>query len=121
MRKKNYIREYYDKISSGEIVACKRIKQQYKLLVDELDNPKMLGNNWEFDINRATDPIEFIETFCRQSKGTKIGQKVKLELFQKAKIQAIYGFVDKKTKEMILKKYSKRYEDRIMLYFFCMF
>lgn len=30
-------------------------------------------------------------------------------------------FVDKKTKEMILKKYSKRYEDRIMLYFFCMF
>ena len=98
MRKKNYIREYYDKISSGEIVACKRIKQQYKLLVDELDNPKMLGNNWEFDINRATDPIEFIETFCRQSKGTKIGKKVKLELFQKAKIQAIYGFIDKKTK-----------------------
>lgn len=96
--KKNYIREYYKKITSGEINACKRIKQQYKLLVDELDNPKMLGSNWEFDINRATDPIEFIEKFCRQSKGKKIGQPVKLELFQKAKIQAIYGFIDKKTK-----------------------
>lgn len=96
--KVNYIREYYEKICSGEINACKRIKQQYKYLVDELDNPNMLGDNWIFDIDRATDPIEFIETFCMQSKGKNIGKPVKLELFQKAKIQAVYGFIDKNTR-----------------------
>lgn len=96
--KKNYIREYYQQICDGKIIASKRIKQQYKYLVDELDNPNMLGDNWEFDIDLATYPIEFIEKLCKQSKGTKIGETIKLELFQKAKIQAIYGFVDKKTK-----------------------
>ena len=97
MRKKNYIREYYDKISTGKIKASKKVIRQFELLVNELDNPKMLGNNWAFDIDRATDPIEFIETFCKQTQGTKIGQPLKLELFQKARIQAIYGFIDKKT------------------------
>lgn len=97
MRKRNYIREYYEKISTGKIKTSKKVIRQFELLVKELDNPKMLGNNWVFDINRATDPIEFIETFCKQTQGTKIGQPLKLELFQKARIQAIYGFIDKKT------------------------
>ncbi len=96
--KKNYIKEYYEKISTGKINACKRIKQQYKLLVDELDNPGIYGDNWIFDLDYASYPIEFIEKFCKQSKGNKIGKNLKLELFQKAKIQAVYGFIDKNTK-----------------------
>ena len=27
---KNYILEYWDKIQKGEIVACRRLKQQYQ-------------------------------------------------------------------------------------------
>ena len=90
----NYIRLYWEKIQSGEIVACKRLKQQYQKLVDELDNPR---DPWVFDLEKATRPIEFIETFCRHSMGKWIGQPVKLELFQKAKLQAIFGFVHKET------------------------
>ena len=90
----NYILEYWRKIESGEIVACKRLKQQFQKLVEEIENPR---DPWVFDLEKANKPIEFIERFCKHSKGKWIGKPVKLELFQKAKIQAVYGFVHKET------------------------
>lgn len=92
---KNYILEYWDKINSGEIVACRRIKQQYKKLVDDIENPK---EPYVFDIELANKPIEFIEEFCRQAQGSNMGKPLKLELFQKAKFQAMYGFVHRETR-----------------------
>lgn len=94
MNQSNYIVEYWNKIQSGEIVACKRIIQQYKKLIDELENPR---DPWIYDLRKANQPIEFIERFCKHSKGKWIGKTVQLELFQKAKIQAAYGFVHKET------------------------
>lgn len=90
----NYIREYWNQIQTGKIAACKRLKQQYKKLIAELDDPR---DPWVFDIDKAMQPIEFIQQFCRQSKGRWIGQPLDLQLFQKAKIQAIFGFVHKET------------------------
>ena len=90
----NYIREYWDKISSGEIVACEKIKLQYKNLIDILDDA---NSRWYFNEDKANRPIEFIETFCRHSKGVWIGKPIKLELWQKAIIHSIYGIVDKET------------------------
>jgi phage terminase large subunit-like protein len=90
----NYILEYWNKIQSGEIAACRRLKQQYQKIVDELENPR---DPWVFDMEKASKPIEFIERFCKHSKGKWIGKPVTLELFQKAKIQAVYGFVHKDT------------------------
>ena len=87
----NYIIEYNKKIQSGEITTSKRIQKVYEKLVHNIDNP----NEYFFDIVKANKPIEFIEKFCRNSKGEWIGQAVKLELFQKAFIQALFGFVDK--------------------------
>ncbi len=97
MNKPNYIREYWEQISTGKIKTSKKVIKQYEWLVKELDNPKLLGDNWTFDIDLATYPIEFIEKFCRRSQGSHIGEPIELALFQKAKIQAVYGFVDKKT------------------------
>src|SRR5690554_2605938 len=90
----NYIRLYWDKIESGQVVVSKRVRQQYEKLIAELDNPK---DPWVFDVERASRPIQFIETFCRQSKGRWIGQPLKLELWQKALLQAVFGFVHKET------------------------
>ena len=90
----NYILEYWDKIQSGEIAASKRLKQQYSKIVNEIQNP---CDPWVFDIKKANQIIEFVERFCRHSKGKWIGQPVKLELFQKAKFQAIYGFIHRET------------------------
>src|SRR5690606_6564916 len=91
---KNYILEYWEKIQSGEIQACRRLKQQYQKLVDELENPR---DPWVFDLEKANRPIEFIERFCKHSKGKWAGKPVRLELFQKAKLQAVYGFVHRET------------------------
>lgn len=94
MQKPNFILEYWEKIQAGEIQASRRIKQQYQKLVDDILNPK---EPWVFDLEKANRPIEFIERFCKHSKGKWIGKPVKLELFQKAKIQAVYGFVHQET------------------------
>ena len=91
---KTYIEEYWQQIESGQVTACRRLIQQYQKLIDELKHPR---DPWVFDIERANQPIEFIERFCKHSKGKWIGKPVKLELFQKAKIQAVYGFVHKDT------------------------
>ena len=91
----NYILEYWNKIQSGEIAACRRLKQQYQKLVDEILDPRP---PWVFDLDRANRPIEFIEKFCKHSKGQWIGKPVRLELFQKAKLQAVYGFIHAETK-----------------------
>ena len=88
-----YIEEYYNKIMSGEIVACKRIKQVYTILVDKLYNRH---DNWIFDLERANLPIEFIETFCKKSQGD-LGKNIELQLFQKEKHQAVFGFIDETT------------------------
>lgn len=97
----NYILEYWEKISSDEILACKRIKQQYEKLVDDINNPK---DPYIFDLDLANKPIEFIETFCMQAQGKNMGKPLQLELFQKAKLQAIFGFVHKETR---LRKYRE--------------
>lgn len=91
----NFIQEYFSRIESGDVVACKRLWRQYKKINDELINPR---EPWVFDLDRANQPIEFIERFCKHSKGKWIGKPVKLELFQKAKIQAVYGFIHKDTR-----------------------
>lgn len=90
----NYIEAYWEKIQSGEVVACRRIKQQYEKIINEIRNPR---EPWVFDLDKASRPIQFIETFCKHSKGRWIGKPVKLELFQKAKLQSVYGFVHRDT------------------------
>jgi len=86
----NYIREYYDKIKSGEIVVNEHIKMLYKKIVQDLDNPE----TYIFDVDKATKPIDFVERFCKQSKGRWIGKRFILDLWQKAMIQTIFGFVN---------------------------
>lgn len=89
-----HLEEYGTKVLSGEIVACHRIKQVYKLLLDKIYNPNKY-KPWTFDEEKAKRPIQFIEMFCKQAQG-KTGEPLHLELFQKAMLQAAFGFVDDK-------------------------
>lgn len=61
----NYITEYWEKIQSGEIVVNAHIKTLYERIVRDLNNP----GEYVFDIHKASKPIEFLERFCKQSKG----------------------------------------------------
>lgn len=89
----NYILEYWEAIASGKVLVSKRVYKQYKKLVEEIKNP----GKYIFDEARANKPIEFIERFCKHSKGEWAGKPVILELFQKAYISALFGFIDKET------------------------
>lgn len=89
----NYITRYNDLLQRGEIPACRRIKAVYARLALETRKP----GQYVFDEAKADRPITFIERFCRHSKGEWAGQPVRLELFQKAFIQALFGFVDPAT------------------------
>lgn len=85
----NFIVSYGTDILDGKIIACDKIKRQYEKLLHDLDHQ----DRWHFDEALANRPIEFIERFCRQSQGER-GKPIRLEPFQKALLQAAFGFVD---------------------------
>ncbi|MFA4033045.1 terminase large subunit [Blautia stercoris] len=86
----NYIFEYQDKISKGIITAGKWIKKVYKILTEGIKNGEYI-----FDAKKANKAINFIESFCHHSKGRN--DLLKLELWQKAAVSAIFGVLDKIT------------------------
>lgn len=112
----NYILEYVDKIRNREIIVSKKVEILYYKLEREIKEPKEIEiydeineeyekHRYIFDEKKANRPIEFIEKFCKHSKGRKFaGKPVKLELWQKAFISAIFGFVDEETG---FRKYKK--------------
>ncbi len=81
---------YIRLVLTGEEVACEKLKMTCRILVRWLLDE---GGPWHFDIAAAERPVKFIETFCCYPSG-KLGQPFKLELYEKAWIQAIFGFVD---------------------------
>lgn len=91
----NYVREYWRKIESGEIVTSRRVKEVYGRLMAEMDSPAA-DSPYYFDEETGERPIIFIERFCKQSQGT-LGAPLRLELFQKAFIQTLFGWLLKST------------------------
>ena len=89
----NWVKEYYRRIKSGDIITSRRVKAVYERLVKEMCDDSI---PYYFDEETGERPITFIETFCKQSQGT-IGAPLKLELFQKAFIQLLFGWLEKDT------------------------
>lgn len=83
------LEKYCTDILDGRINACLRMKQVSEMLLNQLYKPE----EFHFDYEIASRHIEFIERFCKLPSG-KLGQPFKLELFQKARLQALFGFVD---------------------------
>ena len=80
---------YFTAITDGKITACEKMKRQADKLLKQYACP----DEFHFDADTAKRHVEFIEKFCKLPTG-KIGTPLKLELFQKARFQAIFGFVD---------------------------
>jgi len=90
----DYLQEYWSQIKNGKVVVSAHVKMVYQRLAKEAQANK---GKWTYSIDHANYPIAFIEKYCRHSKGEWSGQPVKLELFQKAFIAVLFGFVSKKT------------------------
>lgn len=86
------IRGYFGSILSGGVVACEKMKQVARIVLDELDQGSKSGR-WHFDERYAMKHVSFIERFCRLPSG-KLGAPFRLELFQRAILSVIFGFVD---------------------------
>lgn len=86
----NPILEYWQKIESGEEVVSLKVKNLYKYLAHLVNNP----NVFFYSNKRANHVIEFAENYCRISKGAGAGKAVKLELWEKAHLAAVFGFID---------------------------
>ena len=91
----NFVVDYYEKILSGEIVTSRRVKAVYERIAKEIREPDP-DSPYYFDEDRGERPILFIERFCKQSQGS-LGDELRLELFQKAYIQTLFGFLEKET------------------------
>lgn len=90
----NPIREYWLEIQNG-LVVSKKIRAVYKKLIADMDNPNC---EWEYSDRHAQHAIIFIEKFCKHSKGKMGGKPFVLEVWQKAAVAAMFGFIHKETK-----------------------
>lgn len=85
----DFIREYYQGIKNGSIVAGHWIELLYEKIVHGIE-----AGAYIFDQNKANRAIRFIEQFCRHNKGDLAPGLIKLSLWQKAAISCIFGIVD---------------------------
>lgn len=88
----NPIIEYWTQIENGQVTVSNKVKRIYRKLAADIYDQK---TEWEYDPKRANHAIEFIENFCKHSKGKWGGKPIILELWQKAFIAASFGFVHK--------------------------
>ena len=96
-----YIEEYDKWIKNNPDKVCNKIKKIYDKLAKDVKTPKKVSffnastnetetHTYKFDEKKGKRPIEFIEKFLKQSKGKWNGKPLKLELFQKAMIEAAF-------------------------------
>lgn len=82
-----YLEEYLDKIKKKEILAGHELTDELKRLVKDMDSPRYIYNSKDAD-NR----IDFMENCIRLTKSPFYGKPMKLMLWQKAFISAVYSF-----------------------------
>ena len=88
MTNKNYIFEYYQQIQNGSVIVGRWVKLVMEYLVKGLQDKLFY-----YDNKKANKAIKFIENFCHHCEGRS--DLMKLELWQKAIVSALFGIVDK--------------------------
>lgn len=83
----NYIFAYYQQILDGTVIVGRWIRMVFEYLIQGLENKAFY-----FDQKKANKAIKFIENFCHHCEGRN--DLLKLELWQKAIVSAIFGIVD---------------------------
>ena len=84
----NYIYQYYQKIKDGSVTVGQWTVLVYEYLVHGLENKEFF-----YDAKKAEHVISYIEKFCHHAEGALAPQTIKLELWQKAFVSAVFGIV----------------------------
>ncbi|WP_336772310.1 terminase large subunit [Paenibacillus sp. MMO-58] len=88
----NPILEYWAQIENGTVTVGEKVRNMYRKLVADVYDQ---DSEYEYSPKHANHAIEFIENFCKHSKGKWGGRPIELELWQKAAIAAMFGFIHK--------------------------
>lgn len=83
----SFLLEYIDKCKAKEIIIGKELMAQLDNLVEDL-----LSGIYQFNLEEPHKRIKFIQENCKHSISPYAGQPFILELWQKAIIEALYGF-----------------------------
>jgi Phage terminase-like protein, large subunit len=92
----NWVKEYLKEIHSGNEIVSQKVRSVYEREVSWMDSPPE-DFPFYFDEKVGQRPINFIEKYCKHSKSSFARKPVKLELFQKAKLQLVFGWLEKET------------------------
>lgn len=100
----NPVLEYWREIESKKVVVSLKVYKVYEELVKIINDSNSI---WEYDSKKANHAMEFIENYCKHSKGKMGGKPFIMELWQKALVAATFGFMHKidgtrKHREVIL-------------------
>lgn len=87
----NPILEYWEQIKTGKTIVSDKVYRTYKKIVYDLTDKT---SEFFYSPARANHVIEFGENYCRHSKGKFGGKPVVLELWEKAMLATIFGFID---------------------------
>ena len=94
MRKKkmsedNYILAYYQRIKDGSVTVGRWIELIYEYLVNGIETKAFF-----YDQKKANAAVDWFETHCFHVEGVLAPGSIRLELWQKAMLSAIFGIVD---------------------------
>ena len=100
----NPVVEYWRMIENEQVRVSKKVRRVYKELNRILEDEDSI---WEYSHQKANHAIEFVENYCKHSKGKMGGKPFIMELWQKAIVAATFGMVSKvdgtrKHREVIL-------------------
>ena len=87
----NPILEYWEKIRTGKVNVCRKTRLWYQYLAEKINHP---SKEMRYDAKRGNHILEFAESFCCVSSGKGAGKPVVLELWEKAHLAAVFGFID---------------------------
>ena len=85
----NHILAYYQQIKDGSVCVGRWIKAVYEYLVTGMES-----GAFSFDQKKANNAVEWIEEHCFHTEGPLAPGPLKLALWQKALVSAIFGIVD---------------------------
>ena len=85
----NYIYTYYQQIKDGSVLVGKYIRLLYDYLVKGLHQKAFF-----YDSKKANAAIDWIESHCFHTEGPLAPGALRLELWQKAMLSAMFGIVD---------------------------
>lgn len=90
MPEENWILTYYQKINDGSVTVGRWIRLIYEYLVHGIEEKLFF-----FDQKKANAAIEWIESHCFHTEGPLAPGPIRLEVWQKAMLSAMFGILDK--------------------------